>query len=758
MLIRFRDFMNTLIDLTQKALNAIGKLLGWQIEIEEVGVSMDDGIEDYVDSLDDAVGAAKKLNAQLRSIDEVNNLTSSDNNGGSGAGSGISGVGGGSSGATGGGWRLEQYESDIDSWYDLGKRISEKIRDGLKSIDWDEIKRKATEFSHNLAEFLNGLIQPDTFRSFGSTLAQSLNTVIESALEFGKTFNFTNFGVSLAQAFNGFFADWNANEAAELINTWADGLWEAIKAFFAGDEDGNGGLDWPLISNKFDEFFETLDATNFIDGLQDVWEGANVYINPFKFFLPKDEREWMDQSAKDKLKEGVEQLWKWYFDERNLYSPFSVIQLAGGLEFDPELIESNGGWGEFAKKIMEQQGKYIGEPIAETIAETISIAIQTLTETWGNLKTWFTDNIATPISEAFTNSWATVTETWGNIQTWFDENVKTPIVNTFTNIITAIDEKTLWIRQVIESIGIIMEATWMLAVASFKQNVVTPIISHFETLWASVQSIWGVVTTWFQSYVITPFVTNFTELISKVQNGFTTLWDKIRSAWEKASNWFNATVIVPIISHFTNLKTKASDSITSLWDDIKSVWSKVSEWFGTYVISPLTDSFSYLWASVVSGMKDGLNAGISVIEDFINLIIDGINAFTEKLSLIAKAASYITKDDYSGITTIQHITLNRFEKGGFPQTGSLFFAGEAGAELLGSVNGRTTVASNGEITGISDTIRQTSSEEIALLRQQNQLLQGILQKEFGISNGDIFRSVRTSASEYTKMTGNPAFA
>jgi hypothetical protein len=32
-----------------------------------------------------------------------------------------------------------------------------------------------------------------------------------------------------------------------------------------------------------------------------------------------------------------------------------------------------------------------------------------------------------------------------------------------------------------------------------------------------------------------------------------------------------------------------------------------------------------------------------------------------------------------------------------------------------------------------------------------------LQKEFGISNGDIFRSVRTSAAEYVKMTGNPAF-
>ena len=50
-------------------------------------------------------------------------------------------------------------------------------------------------------------------------------------------------------------------------------------------------------------------------------------------------------------------------------------------------------------------------------------------------------------------------------------------------------------------------------------------------------------------------------------------------------------------------------------------------------------------------------------------------------------------------------------------------AGEAGAELVGSVNGRTGVASNMEITGIREAILQTASEEVVLLRQQNQLLQ-----------------------------------
>ena len=103
------------------------------------------------------------------------------------------------------------------------------------------------------------------------------------------------------------------------------------------------------------------------------------------------------------------------------------------------------------------------------------------------------------------------------------------------------------------------------------------------------------------------------------------------------------------------------------------------------------------------------------------------------------------------------IPTNLFASGGFPQVGSYFWAGEAGPELIGSVGGKTTVASNGEITGISDTIRSTSSAEMQLLRQQNELLMQLVAKPMGITESDIFNSVRKSANNYTQMTGNLAF-
>ena len=61
--------------------------------------------------------------------------------------------------------------------------------------------------------------------------------------------------------------------------------------------------------------------------------------------------------------------------------------------------------------------------------------------------------------------------------------------------------------------------------------------------------------------------------------------------------------------------------------------------------------------------------------------------------------------------------------------GDLFIANEAGAELVGTVNGRTAVASNQEITGIADAVYGTGAQEAALLRQQNDLLRQLLQKD-----------------------------
>lgn len=73
-----------------------------------------------------------------------------------------------------------------------------------------------------------------------------------------------------------------------------------------------------------------------------------------------------------------------------------------------------------------------------------------------------------------------------------------------------------------------------------------------------------------------------------------------------------------------------------------------------------------------------------------------------------------------------------FAKGGFPDKGDLFVANEngAGAEMVGSLNGRTTVANNQQIVeGIRQGVKDANGDEVKLLREQNDLLRAILEKE-----------------------------
>lgn len=249
-MIVFRDFMNTIIDLAEKALNAIGHLLGWQVEIEDVGVSMEDGMEDYNDSLDDAGDKAKKLKTMLLGIDELNLLPDNSDDG-SGGGGGASG-GGGSISDNGGGIHFEPYESDIDSWFEFGERIGKKLIEAMRNIDWDKAFEKARNFGKNLAEFLNGLISPELFYELGKTIANSINTAIYAALAFGENFDWKDFGRSIAAGINGFFENIDLIAAADTINTWANGILDAL--IEALDH-----VKWDEVGEKIGDFLERID-------------------------------------------------------------------------------------------------------------------------------------------------------------------------------------------------------------------------------------------------------------------------------------------------------------------------------------------------------------------------------------------------------------------------------------------------------------------------------------------------------------------
>ena len=122
----------------------------------------------------------------------------------------------------------------------------------MESINWDNVFQKAKDFGHNLAEFLNGLINPRLFGNVAKTIANSLNTALYFLNEFGKTFDWKNFGESLAQGVNDFFATFDFKTFGQTIHTWIGGALDAATTFFEK-------ADFKLIGEKIGEFLANLD-------------------------------------------------------------------------------------------------------------------------------------------------------------------------------------------------------------------------------------------------------------------------------------------------------------------------------------------------------------------------------------------------------------------------------------------------------------------------------------------------------------------
>lgn len=218
----------------------------------------------------------------------------------------------------------------------------------------------------------------------------------------------------------------------------------------------------------------------------------------------------------------------------------------------------------------------------------------------------------------------------------------------------------------------------------------------------------------------------------------------------------------PVIEVFNFLWDNVlSPIVTHLWEDLKPAFETVFNAIGNIIknlgtklkglINFVSGVFTGNWRKAWDGIKDifkgTFNILVSIAEGCVNLIIDGINAFIDGFGLISGISEAI------GISfkpvQIPKISIPRFDTGGYvPSRYTMIMAGENGVpEIAGTVGGKTAVAGGVEITGIKDAINSTAQQEIALLKQNNQILQGILEKEFGITTDQIGIAARQYGQE-----------
>ena len=195
------------------------------------------GMSEAAGATNDANSAAKEYKRTLMGFDKINKLDDQPSSGGSGDGGG-----GGSGGVGAPGSMFDTVEigsqyADLankikEAWanadfYDIGRAVGEKLRDGLNSIDWDAIQAIGNKVATCIATGLNGFLEtPGLFTAVGTTLAQALNTVFGVANTFATVFHWDSLGRAVSDTINAFFKTFKFDQAAETISNIALGILE----------------------------------------------------------------------------------------------------------------------------------------------------------------------------------------------------------------------------------------------------------------------------------------------------------------------------------------------------------------------------------------------------------------------------------------------------------------------------------------------------------------------------------------------------
>lgn len=203
------------------------------------------------------------------------------------------------------------------------------------------------------------------------------------------------------------------------------------------------------------------------------------------------------------------------------------------------------------------------------------------------------------------------------------------------------------------------------------------------------------------------------------------------------SNLFGAdSGVVKIVSDGWDLiKAKAGEALTFISGKIGALGvggasgssGGLASTLGAIGSTALPAGAGVLGAGAALGL--GITGHVQWIKDLKNTWSDSSKSFGEK---VFNTVNDTLTDIFNPFGAVIKIAKNKlgFADGGFPDDGQLFLARESGPEFVGSMGGHTAVANNDQIVeGIREGVESAMAKQNELLRQQNELLKALLEKE-----------------------------
>lgn len=752
--------MLKVISFTRTVADALGAIFGWTIEISGRGSTVDGmediagGVGDIGDSADESNKKAQKLKKTLLSIDEIHAL---DDNSGGGSGSGSGGSGGG--GAGGGAdsslkktdGLLEKYKSSIKDLYSLGKYIGDALASAMESIDWQKIYRKADNFGKGLADFLNGLISPRLFYDLGATIAGSLNTALHFLNSFGTTFDWTNFGLSIANGINGFFENFDFALLAKTVNAWVQGIYTMLTTAIKN-------VSWKDVLKGITDFLSNLDikTVEIIVGTLLIKKVISLKLGSVALaFIGKSLSKAIAQAIASKigfeLVEGagigtaIMQAFKTIFASLSTNLGLLIEGLFSGLSLGDAITAAFGtGAADLLATIGSAFSAIAGTILSivnfvkmlkdgfswvNEILMVIGVALATIGAILAGVAALPAVIVGAIVAAVATivvvvkDNWNAICELFSTVGDWFNVNVIKPVVSFF---------KDMWktISGFFGSLWKDIVTVWQGASKWFSSTVIEPIVGFFkgfatraqqifQGIWIIIQAIWIVASGWFNNNVITPISNLFNFLKTFIQTTIQTAKDFVFSTWQGVASWFSGTVIQPISNFFNMLKAGITSALSTAKNFVISTWQSVASWFNGNVISPITNcfnimkngitsAFNYVWSSIKGGVTGAMNYVISKIENGVNFVVSGINSLLRGFNKVVSMAAKVAGANWNGVSLVPKVHIPRLASGGIFPRGEDGMAFINHNELVGKFsNGKNVVANNQQITeGIKQAVME----------------------------------------------------
>ena len=738
----FKPFIKVLNAVLQKVIsfaemvtNALGSIFGWKYEASKgAGISgLADDIGSASDGMDDLSNAAgnagkntggiaknakkakKEIQQATRAFDELKVISkqskdkgSGSGNKGSGSGSG-SGAGGGT-GADGGLVQTDtifkKFKSNIKDLEQLGESISGALINAMKKIKWKKVYAKAEGFGRGLAKFLNGLFKGQKgttlFGETGKLIANSLNTVLHGLDSFGTTFDWKQFGNSIADGINKFFQNFDFALLAQTLNSWAQGAFDAVTTALSK-------ISWKDVWKGVKEFLSNLDVKTVA-----IIIGALTIKKILGLHLAKTALGIIGTSISKAIAGSI---------AAKLGVEIGANATIGEV-LSTGLSKKISGLGTIAGKIGKlaltvgaivitaEAGLSLGKAIGNKIADAtqpeemkkyrVDFKFSDLftyslddwkqgfsdwwNDTWGpGIAAWWEDRKAgnTKLKIPFTDfELPSDSEMKKAVSDWWDKQKKkiekrTENVIKFTADVK--DTSSKWWSNV--------KKWWGEKVGKVKEFA-TDVKDSAKEWWSNTKKYWGQKVGQVKKF--TTAVQNdaskwwsntkkyWSEKVGKVKEFTTGVKNKAGEWWSNVKKWWESTTAGKEVKRFTVNVKKAGGT---WWKDVSNEWKE----------------------KVVNAGRT-LKIGISFATNALKNLWSSVSTFFSGKTVNVKTKGSTTKKADGGVFSAgSWKPIKKYAVGGLPNMGQMFVAREAGPELVGTLGGHTAVMNNDQIVAsVSD--------------------------------------------------------